>query len=74
MAKEKRIALYKLIWVKIRCWQSLQDVSDSDLAFILQISERTLKDYDKNAGNVTLEKLDRFLYANHMDLQQLIGL
>lgn len=74
MAKEKRIALYKLIWCKIRYWQSLWEVPDSDLAVLLQISERTLKDYDKNARNITLEKIDRFLYANRMELQELIGL
>ena len=74
MAKVKRISLYKMIWCKIRFWQSLWDVSDRDLASLLDISERTLKDYDRNAKNVTLEKIDRFLYVNHMELQELIGL
>ena len=63
-----------MIWCKIRFWQSLWDVSDRDLASLLDISERTLKDYDRNAKNVTFEKIDHFLYANHMELQELISL
>ena len=69
--KNKHIPLYKKIWCKIRYWQSLNDVSDSDLATILNVCERTLREYDKNAQNITLEKLDRFLYANNMNLNEL---
>ncbi|MDE5991832.1 MAG: hypothetical protein K2G87_02150 [Oscillospiraceae bacterium] len=66
MKREKRIALYKKIWCKIRYWQSLKDVTDMELAAYLQVTERTLHEYDKNAKNITLEKVDSFLYANGM--------
>ena len=72
MRKEKRITLYKKIWCKIRYWQNLRDISDSKLASCLHIGERTLKEYDKDAKNITLEKIDQFLYMNGLELHDLI--
>ncbi len=74
MRKEKRITIYKKIWCKIRYWQSLKDVSDSELAAYLQVCERTLRDYDKNARNITLEKVDNFLVVNSMELDELLAM
>ena len=74
MKKGNRITLYKKLWCKIRYWQHLMDVKDSELASLLQISERTLHEYDKNAKNVTLEKIDIFLNTNHMEISDLIAL
>lgn len=74
MKKEKRIALYKKVWCKIRYWQSLKDVSDIELANFLQVGERTLHEYDKSAKNITLEKIDNFLYVNNMELSDLFSL
>lgn len=74
MKKEKRIALYKRIWCKIRYWQSLRDVTDSELAAFMQVGERTLKDYDRNAKNITLEKIDNFLYVNGLELDELMSM
>ena len=74
MRKEKRIALYKKLWCKIRYWQNLRDVTDTELAAVLQVSERTLHEYDKNAKNITLEKVDSFLYMNGMELADLMTL
>lgn len=74
MKRDKRIALYKKIWCKIRFWQSLKDVSDTELAAYLQVSERTLHEYDKNAKKITLEKVDSFLYVNGMELADLMAL
>ena len=74
MKKEKRIALYKKVWCKIRYWQSLKDVSDIELANFLQVGERTLHEYDKSAKNITLEKIDNFLYVNNMELSVLFSL
>ena len=72
MRKEKRITLYKKIWCKIRYWQNLRDISDSELASCLHIGERTLKEYDKDAKNITLEKIDQFLCMNGLELHDLI--
>ena len=74
MRKEKRITIYKKIWCKIRYWQSLKDVSDSELAAYLQVCERTLRDYDKNSRNITLEKVDNFLAVNGMELDELLAM
>ena len=68
---EIRIELFKLIWCKIRFSQNLRDIPDSDLASDLGVGERTLKDYDQCA-KITLEKLDSFLYLNHMSLNDLL--
>ena len=74
MRKNQRIALYKIIWGKIRYWQSLQELPDSTLAGYLQVTERTMRDYDKNAKNLTLEKIDNFLLINNMNLTDLLSL
>ncbi|MBR7083965.1 MAG: hypothetical protein IKI37_02135 [Oscillospiraceae bacterium] len=74
MKKDRRIALYKKIWCKIRYWQNISDVTDSELAAYMQVAERTLKDYDRNAKNITLEKIDNFLYMNNMELTDLLAL
>lgn len=72
--KNQRITLYKRIWCKIRYWQHLKDISDAELASYLQVGERTLKEYDKSAQNVTLEKVDNFLYLTGIELSDLISL
>lgn len=72
--KNQRITLYKRIWCKIRYWQNLKDISDAELASYLQVGERTLKEYDKSAQNVTLEKVDNFLYLTGIELSDLISL
>ena len=74
MKKEKRIAIYKKIWCKIRYWQNLKDVSDTELAAYLRVCERTLRDYDKNARNITLEKIDNFLIVNSIELDELLAM
>ena len=68
MAKKNlRITLYKRIWCKIRYWQNLRDVTDTELASYLQVGERTLREYDKSAQLVTLEKIDNLLSVTGMD-------
>lgn len=75
MAKNtKRITLYKHIWARIRYWQNLRDVSDTELASYLQVGERTLHEYDKSAENVTLGRVDNLLYVTGMDFNDLMAL
>ncbi len=73
MNQSNRMTLYKLIWCRIRFWQNMQDITDQELAYSLQVAKRTLKDYDRNAKNITLEKLDHFLSVNSLELKDLIG-
>lgn len=72
--KTQRITLYKRIWCKVRYWQNLRDVTDSELAACLQVCERTLRDYDHNARCLTLEKVDNFLVTNKMSLDELLSM
>ena len=70
--KNRHITLYKKIWARIRYCQNLYEMSDSELALNLQVCERTLRDYDKSARCLTLEKVDNFLTANKMSLDELM--
>lgn len=73
MKNVKRIPLQKLLWCKIRYYQQLHDVSDELLSDTIGVNERTLKEYDKNASHITLEKIDRFLAAYNLTLTELIA-
>ena len=72
--KTQRITLYRRIWCKIRYWQQLREVSDAELASFLQVGERTLHEYDKNAQNITLGRIDNLLRVTGMDLNDLMTL
>lgn len=66
------IPLEKEIWAKIRCWQLMNGVSDYHLADSLKVVERTLRNYDRNAGNLTLEKIGNFLKYAGIDINELL--
>lgn len=72
MKKPKRIPIYKSIWCKIRYWQMIYDMSDEELALILGIGNRTIREYDKCADNLTLCRVDKFLVATGMTLDELL--
>lgn len=74
MKRMPRITLYKKVWCKIRYWQNLSDITDSELAAVMQVGERTLHEYDKCAKHITLEKVDNFLEVNHMELDELLAM
>ena len=66
--------LYRMLWCKIRYFQQLYQIGDEELANELGVHKRTLRDYDKTAENVTFGKLDRFLRANGLSLNELLDL
>ena len=68
------LPLYRVLWCKIRYYQQLYQIGDEELANELGVHKRTLKDYDKPAENVTFGKLDRFLCANGLSLNELLNL
>ncbi|MBR2303908.1 MAG: hypothetical protein IJ871_02055 [Ruminococcus sp.] len=72
--QKKDVALYKKIWCKIRYYQQLNDLSNEDLAAFIGVSERTLSEYDKNAQNITLGKIENFLKCEEIDLEELMEL
>ena len=52
---------YDRLWISIRKWQRATGISNSEIARMLGLSERTLHSYDKSARTMTLEKLTNFL-------------
>ena len=66
--------IHQYIWLKIRFWQQLNLVTDEILASFIGISTRTIRDYDKSAFNLPLGKLENFLSATGLTLEQLMGL
>ena len=74
MKRIKRVPVYKAIWLKIRYYQLLNDITDSQLAECLQVGERTLREYDKSARHVTLEKVDNFLVSSNLQLGELLAM
>ncbi len=74
MKNPRRVPIYRNIWSQIRHWQYLTETSDKALADSLELRNvRTLKDYDTDPRNITLSRIDRFLFVNNLTLQQLIS-
>lgn len=69
----KRNTLYSEVWSNIRGWQKNNSVSEARLAADLRVNERTLKEYDKSAHNLTLEKIDNLLTAEKISFSDLIS-
>ncbi len=66
--KTKPIPLHRRVWLKIRLWQKLNNASDESLARYLNMSVRTLREYDNNAGNLSLERVESFMSATGLTL------
>ncbi len=71
--KTDRITLHKKIWCKIRYYQQLNNIDNETLAIALNVHERTLREYDKNAANVTMGQIDSFLFVNNITLDDLLN-
>lgn len=69
---KERITLQKLLWCKIRYYQMLHNITDDTLATTLEVNRRTLTTYDKDSGNITLAKVDKFLFVNRITLEELL--
>lgn len=66
MAKNKTAPEPKqLIWEKIRFFQRANEISNEELAELLDVKPKTLLTYDKTADNITLGKIDHFVKYNH---------
>lgn len=72
VSKKQHKTLYTRIWSLIRKWQRINNVSEAELSSYFKVTERTLKEYDKSAHHVTLEKLDNFLDMTGVELNDLI--
>lgn len=72
--KTTKPKMYNYLWLKIRLWQRLNGVTDETLASFVEVSPRTFRDYDKSAFNMPIGKLDNFLLASGLTLEQLMSL
>ena len=72
--KPYQIAVGKYLWCKIRYYQNIHDIPDDALARKMRVSDRTLKQYDKDASCITFGQLDTFLQTNNLTIEELIVL
>lgn len=72
--KPARVRTEQRVWGKIRYWQYINGMSDDQLAQYMGVNARTLKEYDKDAKNVTLGKVDKFLIAINWTIDNLLEL
>ena len=73
MKNVKRIPFQKLLWCKIRYYQHTHDITNNRLADIMTVGERTLREYDKKADNITLDKIDNFLNYSGISITELMS-
>lgn len=69
--ESKGITLHRKVWCKIRFWQKLNNASDETLARYLDMSVRSLREYDNDAGNLSLERIESFMSATGLTLEDL---
>lgn len=70
---KRNFKLERIIWSKIRWWQMLNGISDIQLANSLKVTERTICNYDKDASNLTLDKIDGFLEHAGISIGELLN-
>ena len=69
---EKAAPLQKVIWAKIRYYQSVMDISDAQLSDYLCVCQKTLRSYDKNAENLNIGQLGSFLAQTELTVIDII--
>ena len=70
--QQKENPIYDIIWSNIRRIQYLEHLTDYYLSEILNVSERTLLNYDKEPQRVTLDKIQSFMDATNVKIDELI--
>ena len=63
----------KVIWAKIRYYQTLDDMPDEVLAEYLNICTKTLKTYDKGAVNLTIGQIAEYINRTDRKMTDLIA-
>lgn len=77
MMKQQEIKcpeVYKIIWANIRKIQYINGITDSQLAEIMNVTPRTLYNYDNEPFKITLEKIQLFLNNMQITMEQLISI
>lgn len=56
----KKPTVAKTVWGNVRKIQYLRDISDDDLALMLECTTKTLRNYDHNPENIALKTIQLF--------------
>lgn len=62
----------RLIWANIRKIQYLKNIEDEKLALDLEVSSRTLSNYDRDPSTIKLDAIEKFCVKENIELKDLI--
>ena len=62
----------RLIWANIRKFQYLKNIEDEKLALDLEVSSRTLSNYDRDPSTIKLDAIEKFCIKEDVELKDLI--
>lgn len=63
----------RTVWANIRKVQYLLDLTDEDLALILECSDKTLRNYDRSPEKITLETVQLFCINTGTNATELVS-
>lgn len=63
----------RLIWANIRKMQYLKNIEDEKLALDLEVSQRTLSNYDREPGTIKLDAIEKFCIKENIEITELIS-
>ncbi len=72
-AKTKPYTFYMVIWSNIRRYQYLNSLSDEALAKTMELTTRTLYNYDHDPSMLTLKRVQLFIEHSGLDIEALIS-
>ena len=72
-AKTKPYLFYMVIWSNIRRYQYLNSLSDEALAKTMELTTRTLYNYDHDTSMLTLKRVQLFIEHSGLDIEALIS-
>ncbi len=71
--KAKTYTFYMVIWSNIRRYQYLNSLSDEALAKTMELTTRTLYNYDHDPSMLTLKHVQLFIEHSGLDIEALIS-
>lgn len=72
-AKIKPYLFYMVIWSNIRRYQYLNSLSDEALAKTMELTTRTLYNYDHDPSALTMKRVQLFIEHSGLDIEALIS-
>lgn len=72
-AKNKPYLFYMVIWSNIRRYQYLNSLSDEALAKTMELTTRTLYNYDHDPSALTMKRVQLFIERSGLDIEALIS-